>query len=173
GNIVATVTAANLKALIQRLREGFMSLGVKFALKQVNNVPFPDFEIQLIEYSDIPNSGSFKLTYDSTDTVTLNHNVTAIDIQNALRAIPDLETVSVTGNSTDGFSVNFVGVPGDIDMLQSKDVTLEVLHDITQTLTFSAVPASGDFVLDFDGNLTNAIDWDASDADVQTILRDV
>jgi len=47
-----------------------------------------------------------------------------------------------------------------------------ILREVgTQTLTFSAEPTDGAFEIEFNGNTTSSLSWDASASDVQTALR--
>lgn len=58
---------------------------------------------------------------------------------------------------------------GDNQIRYSDNIELELPDQ--QTLEFSAVPTSGAFVLDYDGDLTASISYDATASVVQTALR--
>ncbi len=48
---------------------------------------------------------------------------------------------------------------------------ISLFNGQTQTLTLSGVPASGNFVLNYGGNATSSLAWNATAADIQTALR--
>jgi hypothetical protein len=77
-------------------------------------------EVQQVTLSGSPTGGYFILTWTDPDgknwqTETLAPTCTATDIQNALRRIPGLERVTVSG--TNPWTVTCEGTPGDINQL--------------------------------------------------------
>lgn len=66
---------------------------------------------QLVSFSGVPTSGSFKLSWNGNETSSLTSAATASTVQTALRALAGLSAVTVSGSFSDGFSVSFVGVP--------------------------------------------------------------
>jgi hypothetical protein len=87
---------------------------------------------QKVGFSAIPTSGAFKLVYGIAQTSELSFNATASNVQTALRAIAGLEAVTVTGNTTLGFSVVFIGVSNPTT-LSSVDGTIPLDATITVT----------------------------------------
>lgn len=71
----------------------------------VTGVIMPQITTQQITYSQTPTSGSYTLSYDGNTTVTIAFGATDSDIQTALRALPDLASVTVLN-----LLVTFIGV---------------------------------------------------------------
>ena len=69
-------------------------------------------EIQDIDFSGVPTSGSFKLQFGNETTAFINWDDAAIDVQNALNALDELSAVTVAGDFTAGFTVTFAGADG-------------------------------------------------------------
>lgn len=69
-------------------------------------------EVQTIEFSNVPNGGSWTMVFEGETTVSLLHSAVAADVQNALNALIALDGVVVTGDYTTGFVVTFSGVDG-------------------------------------------------------------
>lgn len=66
---------------------------------------------QLITFEDPPTLGTFVVTYNSLDTDPLDSTTTAADLQTAIRALHvTLESVTVSGDFTVGFTVVFIGI---------------------------------------------------------------
>lgn len=66
--------------------------------------------VQLISFGFGPDSGQFTILYGEDETAPIPDTATASDVQTALRALPGLSTVTVTGDFLEGFTVNFTGV---------------------------------------------------------------
>lgn len=60
--------------------------------------------------SSVPVSGSFKISWNGTETSALDYNVTAAQMQTALRLISALSEVTVTGSVSSGFTITLYGV---------------------------------------------------------------
>jgi uncharacterized phage protein gp47/JayE len=86
--------------------------------------------IQKITFSAVPDAGSFTLTFDEQTTAAIPFGAIAADVQSALNALPNLSGVSVTGDFSTGFFVEFAGDDG----LQPQDLLTEI-----SLLTSSAV----------------------------------
>lgn len=102
--------------------------------------------IQSITFS--PNTltaGTFKLSYKGVETTALAYTATAMQVQNALNALPGLSGVTVTGSIAAGFTVTFAGDDGKqaqplllvVDNTLVNGVTACV---ITITTTTAGVP---------------------------------
>lgn len=126
GDIVGSVSGADLKEVMQKVREGLVSLGVKFPILTAADIPFGDFEVQSVAFTNTPNSGSFRLVYNGSQTSLLASNVSSAQMQAALRLIPELEAITVSGNVGAGFTVTFIGVPGDISNMTTANNTLAI-----------------------------------------------
>jgi len=63
-------------------------------------------EEQLISFSAVPTSGTWRIEWNGNESADLAYNCTALDVQNAFNAmIGSGIPVTVTGNFTTGFSV--------------------------------------------------------------------
>jgi uncharacterized phage protein gp47/JayE len=67
---------------------------------------------QLIEFSAVPDAGTFTITYRGQTTSAIAYNANAAAVQSALNALSNLSGVVVTGNFTSGFTVEFDGDDG-------------------------------------------------------------
>lgn len=69
-------------------------------------------EVQSITFSNTPNAGAFTLKYNTEETASLSYSSTYTDIQTALRNLPSLESVVVTGTFGAGFTITYSGRDG-------------------------------------------------------------
>jgi uncharacterized phage protein gp47/JayE len=69
-------------------------------------------EVQQIDFSAVPTSGTFTLIFDGDETVTIAWDDTAGDVQTALNNLSTLSSVTVAGDFTAGFAVTFAGTDG-------------------------------------------------------------
>lgn len=80
---------------------------------------------QLISFSSVPTVGNYKLSYGVNTTGNIAYNATAADVQTALRLLAGLSTVTVSGNTTSGFTVVFTGVSGPATLLVVTNDSLQ------------------------------------------------
>lgn len=122
-------------------------------------------EIQRIDFQDpTPDAGKFNLVHDGNKTTDLAFNASALDVQNALEALASINDVSVTGDTTNGFLIEFQGVDGLQDQLQVLGGT-DVGVDEIQRLNFNNDDfAGGSFKLELDGEQTAAIAFNSINA---------
>jgi len=66
-------------------------------------------DVHDISFLGTPSSGTWTLTYVGQTTSGLAYNASNTDVQNALNALSNLSGTVVTGNMTDGFSVEYDG----------------------------------------------------------------
>lgn len=133
------------------------------------NRSYGNDEVQKINFSAVPDTGTWRLQYDSEKTTNLAYNANASDIQNALNALAGLSTIVVTGDYTSGFTVTFQGADGDRAQPQlsvSDPGTDEVQH-----IAFNLVPNNGTWALDFNGQTTTPLNYDANAAAVKAALE--
>lgn len=69
-------------------------------------------EEQLIEFSNVPDAGTWRLNWRGQDTITFNFNDNAAAIEAALNDLPFGEGIEVSGNYSIGFTVSFAGNAG-------------------------------------------------------------
>ncbi|WP_164103410.1 dockerin type I domain-containing protein [Candidatus Laterigemmans baculatus] len=147
-------------------------------------------EKQSISFSPDPSSGTFTLRYNGATTAPLDHQATALAVQNALRALPTIGAGNVVVTGPDGgpWSVEFVealraenrpSITVDTSAMVRSGLTVAVTDNATQArgtneLQRIALPfgvTSGDFTLTFNGETTTAIDFAASRSEVEDALE--
>lgn len=79
---------------------------------------------QLITFSSVPTTGSYKLNYGVNQTGSIS-TYTAAALQTALRLLPGLSSITVTGDTTVGMTVVFTGVTGPATLLTSTSDSLQ------------------------------------------------
>jgi len=83
------------------------------------------FEKQLIEFDNVPDAGTWTISYGAETTSALAFGANAAAVQAALRLLEGLEAVTVSGDYSAGFTVTLVDVVGDVDDLEIDDSALE------------------------------------------------
>jgi hypothetical protein len=125
-------------------------------------------ETQTLTFEAVPTAGAFKLTFGLETTISLNYNATNTQIRDALRALTGLSSVGVTGTMATALTVTFTGYSGDAALLEITDNTLSIPAVIEQqTVTFSNTPTNGSFELNYNGDVTAAINWNDDLATIQ------
>ena len=104
-------------------------------------------EVQRIQFSAVPTSGSWTLIFDGDETGVLAFNDNAAAVQSALNSLPGLSGVVVTGNYTSGFTVTFAGADG------AQNQNLIVAG--SNTLTASSIQVNLSFSTTTQGVLPN------------------
>lgn len=150
----------------------------------INSVGFSNGIYQILYFSDIAASGSFKLSYNGTSTPTIQWNDTAATIQGFLRAISGLGSVVVTGSIANQnimiwmdqvTNIQLIGINSNTLLNSGSDpVEISPLNDTSnfiQTIYLNRIPASGQFKLTYKGNSTSLINWNDSIATIQSDLR--
>jgi len=99
-----------------------------FETTEIGTIDSGSDEIQNISFSNIPDSGEFKLTYNSVETSALPSSSVASDVENALNSLPDLSSVVVTGDFSVGFLISFQGADGKKNH-ELLSVTLNTLQE--------------------------------------------
>lgn len=136
-------------------------------------------EIQDITFSAVPNEGNFTITFDGQTTSTLWYDAVAADVQAALEALSNVGVgnVTVTGDFTSGFTIEFIGALANTNQPQVTLATNTLKSGGTggqneiQRITFSQTPTAGTFTITFDGQTTAAIPYNASAAQVKAALE--
>lgn len=135
GTEIGLAGASNLKNLVKRCRQALVSLGVRFPIAKDADVAIV-VEEQRIEFSDVPDAGTWTLEWNGEETDVLAHDATNSDVEDALRELPGLEQVEVIGDYSNDFIVTFTGVIGDAAMLVEASNSLEEnSNPITMTIT--------------------------------------
>lgn len=114
-------------------------------------------EIQKLTFSSIPDEGEFVLVHDGNPSSRIPFNASTGDIETALDALSSISDVSVTGDFTSGFDVEFVGVDGIQPQLQIFFGTFPGQNEI-QKLSFDNTDFdAGTIELGFNGQFTSTI----------------
>ncbi len=72
-------------------------------------------EIQTIAFGNTPDAGAFTLKYNDEETASINWDDDAADMQTALRALPSLGALTVSGTFAADFVITFAGLDGKFD----------------------------------------------------------
>ncbi|MEM6469158.1 MAG: tandem-95 repeat protein [Planctomycetota bacterium] len=109
-------------------------------------------EVQELSLDPRVVGGTFALEFGGDVTGTLDWDVSAADLQAALRALPSVGprgvVVSGTNLAAGALQIEFTGPLSDMNV---ADITVDsenLLQNEQQTITISGGPTSGDFVLD-------------------------
>ena len=108
----------------------------KFATDNEVTLAVGTDEIQDVDFSAVPTSGSFKLVFEGETTAAINWDDSNSDVQTALNNLTALSGVTVTGNFTAGFTVTFSGADGTQPQLAMTfaDNTLDSGGAVTITI---------------------------------------
>ncbi|MCC2638882.1 MAG: hypothetical protein K0Q68_2601, partial [Moraxellaceae bacterium] len=160
----------------------------KLAVSTVTEGTAPLKEIQQVDVD--ATGGDFTLTFGTETTGNIDWNADAAAVKAALEALPNVTTVNVTGSgaAADPWLVEFVdhtegsnapelvvfdwGLEGN-----TRTGTVTTVQDGTATASANEVQriesalTTGKFYLEYDGERTAAIAWNASDADVKAALE--
>ncbi len=80
---------------------------------------------QLVTFSSVPTVGNYKLKYGANATANIAYSANAAAVQTALRLVSGLSSVTVTGDTSVGFTIVFTGVTGPATLLTVTSDTLQ------------------------------------------------
>lgn len=101
-----------------------------FALSQDATLAAGQSCIQTIVFSATPGSGFWRLDLNGGETADLIYNITAANLQAAIRTLPFCSGCTVTGSVGAGFTVNFLG-PGTGGLMVQPQFTVPASHNTT------------------------------------------
>lgn len=130
-------------------------------------------EKQKIEFSSVPNSGSFQLRHDGNDTASIAAGASTDDVRTALINLISINDIAVTGDFASGFEIEFINADAATNFTQITETPILntlVVNEI-QRIDFSSVPDSGDFKLVHNANITAAIPFSANAAAIESALE--
>lgn len=105
----------------------------------ITTAGFSDGSTQTVTLSGVAASGTFKVSYNGSDTTTLNWNDSAGTIQTAVRLLPGLSDIVVSGTPVSGPIVFDLDDVGTIEaLLFIKSSTLATVAPVTITFTYDA-----------------------------------
>lgn len=99
----------------------------------------PATAVQSIDFSTVPTVGSYKLKYGALTTGSIAYNDNATAVQTALRLLTGLGSVTVAGDTTDGFEVTFTGVSGPATLLEVSNNSLQDTDGFDVELSFDDI----------------------------------
>lgn len=141
-------------------------------------------EIQQLATTGTPTQGTFTLTFDGETTSALDFDASAAEVDAALEALSNIGSGDVTctgGPLPTPIDIEFIGalaatdvveITVNDDLLQYSVTTLQdgsagtAGVDEEQEITLAPDVTGGDFTLDFDGETTAAIPFDATSSEV-------
>lgn len=100
-------------------------------------------EVQTGTPSAAPTSGTYKLNFGGSATTALAFDASAATIQAALRLLPGLDLVTVSGTLATAIVVTFVGYKGNAAMLTVTDSTLSDGAAVTLTIVQTTAGVAG------------------------------
>lgn len=101
---------------------------------QATPVVMPQVSIQVLTFTPAPSSGTFIVSYKGVLTSPLNWNDSTATIQAAIRGLPDLDSIVVTGTIAGGtLTVTFNGVTPVPELLVIVANTLDAEVTVAET----------------------------------------
>lgn len=148
-------------------------------------------EIQTVTIGGSPSAGTFTLTYAGQTTAAIAFDAANATVQTELLALSNLAPgdVVVTGPAGGPYILTFGGTLANTDvalltgdassLTQAGDAALSINTTVQgngttneeQTVTISPAATGGTFTLTFNGNTTNAIAFNATNATMDTQLE--
>lgn len=108
--------------------------------------------VQHLAFSTVPTAGTYKLRHGADTTTALSFSANAAAVQAALRLLPGFGAITVSGDTTAGFTVTFTGVSGPVTLLQVVEDSLQDASTfdvfVTPTTTVVGVVAGSAETLD-------------------------
>lgn len=131
-------------------------------------------EVQVITVSGAT-GGTFTLTYDGQTTGNIAYNASAGTVDTALEALSNIGSgdVSVTGSAGGPWTVEFTGslAATNVAPMTASGSSLTGGTPEEQTITLINSPSGGTFTLDFNGEVTGSIAYNADAATVESALE--
>jgi len=124
-------------------------------------------EQQLIEFSSVPDAGTWRIEFDGQEGPDLTHNATAADVENVFQNDFGVNA-SVSGNFSMGFTVTFP-LFQDFPQPTFQDPGLNEI----QRFTFSNEPDDGTVTFEFNGEQTLNFPWDDNASDLEIAFEDL
>lgn len=119
-----------------------------------------------VNFDQVPTQGTFRIEWDSQESVDLLFNATALDVQNEFNLFNGHNGFTVTGDFANGF----VFTSNDLNTYPLPTFSFAGLNEI-QRFDFSNVPDDGTVTFEHDGNPTLNFPWDDNAADLQIALE--
>lgn len=126
-------------------------------------------EKQQIGFTGSPSGGTFALTFNGARTKAIPRNASSGTVQAALQALGTIgsDGCSVTGPTGGPWLVEFTGFLAGVDV----GALISVPSSEVQIITVSPGSSNGQFQVNFNGQITGDIAWNAPAGTVQTALE--
>ena len=136
-------------------------------------------EVQAFCWSAAPTMGSYTLTFNGQTTLPLNWDATADQVAAELNALSSIGTdgVTVTGNLNTGFIISFVNQNAGINIPNAGTAPGLVVAGPTGRVPAAGMirdggaSMGGTYSINFRGQVTGSIPWNASAQQVQNALE--
>lgn len=120
----------------------------------------------LIEFSDVPDAGTFRMEWNAQESADMPFSSTALDIQTEFNLFSGHTGVTVTGDFTSGFLFEFAD-----EVPQPAPTFLYAGHNEIQRFDFSNIPDNGTITFEHDGNPTINYAWNDDQAQLKAALE--
>ena len=144
----------------------------------IRNVKYASQSITFKQLTQPATSGSFDVYYGTDLVGNFNESITSGSLQTALRALPGLGSVTVTGSYATSFVVNFNGVESGLKNLSVQNNTLQYLQwaIVRYAKDAGSSDVTGGYIQwapDYGGPASAQIQWNNADpaAASQAIIR--
>jgi hypothetical protein len=141
----------------------------KYKVVEQLNYSASIYEQQRIGFSAIPASGTWRMELGECETADLAWNADAAAVQAAINATDCFSDVEVSGDYVAGFLLEFKGA--DANKPQEEATFDNTGVNETHCINFDIVPNSGNWKLDFNGQVTASLAYDISAANLKSALE--
>jgi len=160
-NLLAAQASGPIQAIVEKVQN---LAGVTSVLGFEN---LTDAALQIISFSAVPVSGSFEFLINTQNSGAIAYNATSSSIQAQLRALVGMPNMLVTGDFTNGFTLNFNGDLGG----QPQPLVSTISNSLGVTVSYSFGRPGKSFEIVVDGgtdqDIAEAI-YDSKPAGIQT-----
>lgn len=187
GHTITITTPKQNFGMFSVTNNSLKSNAVSITAAKVTEGVAPLAEIQLLDYTAVPDSGSFAIDIAGETTALIAFNASNATIKAEIEALAAITTVTVTGNFTTGHSITFDSPVQSIatmsivtNTLTSSGAAVTVYPAVdregitgvkeVQTLTFGLVPTAGAYTIEIGGQVTSSLAFNASNATIQAAI---
>ena len=143
------------------------NLQITFSDRNAGWIKSPGFTEQMrINFTSIPDSGTWRIEWNSQETSDLPYNANAAAVQAAMNGLTGHSGCTVTGNYSVGFTIIF----SDLAPLPLPTFSFPGQNEI-QRFNFSAVPDNGTIRFHYTTEDTAYIAWNDSNAQIEAYFE--
>ena len=143
--------------------------GFFYCAKAFVNQSGSSLEIQLISFPSVPQSGTYRLEFNGEETGDIPFDASAGDIANALNGLNGLSDVIVTGDTSNGFEVQFAG--DDSNQAQPQITINGAGLNEKNCIAWDILPNTGTFRIEYQGQTTMPLAFNITNAALQGELE--